>query len=63
MSSLSNLQENVRVALRALIANKLRAILTTLGIGIGIAAVIILISSAAPLRITSTAASPGLAPT
>ncbi len=44
MSSLNNLQENVRVAFRALIANKLRAILTTLGIGIGIAAVIILIS-------------------
>lgn len=39
-----NLQENVRLALRALQANKLRASLTMLGIIIGVAAVITLVS-------------------
>ena len=39
-----NLTENIRLALRSLIANKLRAILTMLGIIIGVAAVITLIS-------------------
>jgi putative ABC transport system permease protein len=39
-----NLLESVRVALRALGANKLRAVLTMLGIIIGISAVIILVS-------------------
>ncbi|MEP7290054.1 MAG: ABC transporter permease [Chloroflexota bacterium] len=41
---MSNLAENVRIAFTALFANKLRAILTTIGIGIGIAAVIVLVS-------------------
>ena len=41
---MSSLSENIRIALGALFANKLRAALTTLGIGIGIGAVIILIS-------------------
>ncbi|MEP7285207.1 MAG: ABC transporter permease [Chloroflexota bacterium] len=36
--------ENIRIAVAALFSNKLRAILTTIGIGIGIAAVIILVS-------------------
>ena len=39
-----NLLENVRVALRALAANKLRSLLTMLGIIIGVAAVITLVS-------------------
>jgi putative ABC transport system permease protein len=39
-----NLSENVRIALRALVANKLRAGLTMLGIVIGVAAVIALIA-------------------
>ncbi|MDX1617061.1 MAG: ABC transporter permease [Candidatus Promineifilaceae bacterium] len=39
-----NLRENVRIALRALAANKLRAALTMLGIIIGVAAVISLLS-------------------
>ena len=39
-----NLIENLRLALRSLIANKLRAILTMLGIIIGVAAVITLVS-------------------
>jgi len=39
-----NLTENIRLALRSLVANKLRAILTMLGIIIGVAAVITLIS-------------------
>src|SRR5262249_34397814 len=41
---MNNLLENIRIALGALVSNKLRAALTTLGIGIGIGAVIILIS-------------------
>src|SRR5260221_499205 len=41
---MSNLIENIRIALGALFSNKLRAILTTFGIGIGIGAVIILVS-------------------
>lgn len=41
---MSNLIENIRIALGALVANRLRAILTTFGIGIGIAAVIVLVS-------------------
>src|SRR5471030_3017845 len=41
---MGNLSDNVRIAIGALFANKLRAALTTLGIGIGIGAVIILIS-------------------
>src|SRR5436190_13889472 len=36
--------ENIRVAFTALFSNKLRAMLTTLGISIGIASVIILVS-------------------
>jgi putative ABC transport system permease protein len=36
--------EDVRVALTALLSNKFRAVLTTIGIGIGIAAVVILVS-------------------
>ena len=40
----SALTENIRVAFDALMSNKLRALLTTLGIGIGIAAVITLVS-------------------
>jgi putative ABC transport system permease protein len=39
-----NLAENIRLALRALTANKLRALLTMLGIIIGVAAVITLLS-------------------
>ena len=39
-----NLSENLRLALRALSANKLRALLTMLGIIIGVAAVITLLS-------------------
>ena len=39
-----NLSENIRLALRALSANKLRALLTMLGIIIGVAAVITLLS-------------------
>jgi putative ABC transport system permease protein len=38
------IRENVRVALRALAANKLRSVLTTLGIIIGVAAVIALVA-------------------
>ncbi len=41
---MNSLQENIRIALTALFSNKLRAVLTTIGIGIGIAAVIILVS-------------------
>jgi putative ABC transport system permease protein len=41
---MSKLSENARMALVALITNKLRALLTTIGIGIGIAAVIVLVS-------------------
>ena len=37
-------KENLKVALRALAANKLRSVLTTLGIIIGVAAVIALLS-------------------
>jgi putative ABC transport system permease protein len=40
----NTLTENIRVAFDALMSNKLRAMLTTLGIGIGIAAVITLVS-------------------
>jgi putative ABC transport system permease protein len=36
--------ENVRVAATALLSNKLRALLTTFGIGIGIAAIVVLLS-------------------
>ncbi|MCB8960684.1 MAG: ABC transporter permease [Ardenticatenales bacterium] len=39
-----NVRENIRIALRALAANKLRAILTMLGIMIGVGAVITLVS-------------------
>lgn len=38
------LAENIRIALRSLVANKLRAVLTMLGIMIGVAAVITLLS-------------------
>jgi putative ABC transport system permease protein len=41
---MSSLGENIRIAFIALFANKLRAVLTTIGVGIGIAAVIILVS-------------------
>ncbi len=41
---MSKLAENARMALLALLTNKLRALLTTIGIGIGIAAVIVLVS-------------------
>jgi putative ABC transport system permease protein len=41
---MSKLIENIRIAFSALVANKLRAVLTTIGISIGIGAVIILIS-------------------
>ncbi len=41
---MSKYLENVRLALTALLSNKFRALLTTLGIGIGIAAVVILVS-------------------
>jgi putative ABC transport system permease protein len=41
---MTTLVENVRVALAALAANKLRAVLTMLGISIGVAAVIVLVS-------------------
>src|SRR5437868_2173344 len=41
---MSSFIENVRIALIALQINKLRAALTTLGIGIGIAAVIVLLT-------------------
>jgi putative ABC transport system permease protein len=44
MLKLSSLSENVRMALRALRANKLRAALTMLGIIIGVSAVITLVS-------------------
>ncbi len=36
--------ENIRMALNALLSNKFRAVLTTFGIGIGIAAVVVLVS-------------------
>jgi putative ABC transport system permease protein len=41
---MSKLSENARMALVALMTNKLRALLTTIGIGFGIAAVIVLVS-------------------
>jgi len=41
---MNNIIENVRIAVTALFANKLRAVLTTIGIGIGVAAVIVLVS-------------------
>jgi putative ABC transport system permease protein len=41
---MNSLLENIRIALSALVSNKLRAVLTTLGIGIGVAAVIVLVS-------------------
>jgi putative ABC transport system permease protein len=44
MLRLSSLSENIRMALRALRANKLRAVLTMLGIIIGVGAVITLVS-------------------
>ena len=43
---LMNISENIRIALRALRANKLRAALTMLGIMIGVAAVITLLAIA-----------------
>ena len=44
------LRENLRVALRALAANKLRSVLTTLGIIIGVAAVIALVAAGNGVR-------------
>ena len=44
------LRENLRVALRALAANKLRSVLTTLGIVIGVAAVIALVAAGNGVR-------------
>src|SRR5579859_3826039 len=41
---MSKLIENIQIAFTSLLINKLRAILTTVGIGIGIAAVVILVS-------------------
>ncbi|HLY27914.1 MAG TPA: ABC transporter permease, partial [Aggregatilineales bacterium] len=41
---MNKLADNVGSALTSLLANKLRAVLTTIGIGIGIAAVIVLVS-------------------
>ncbi|HLY26564.1 MAG TPA: ABC transporter permease, partial [Aggregatilineales bacterium] len=41
---MSKLLENIQVAFTSLLINKLRAILTTVGIGVGIAAVVILVS-------------------
>src|SRR4051812_11644018 len=41
---MNGLLENIRVALGGLLLNKLRAALTTLGISIGVAAVIVLVS-------------------
>jgi putative ABC transport system permease protein len=41
---MSKLSENIRMALTSLLANKFRTFLATLGIGIGIAAVVILVS-------------------
>src|SRR5438067_13865992 len=41
---MSKSAESLRVALTALLTNKFRAFLTTIGIGIGIAAVIVLVS-------------------
>ncbi|HVO41824.1 MAG TPA: ABC transporter permease, partial [Aggregatilineales bacterium] len=41
---MSKLLDNTRAAFTSLFSNKMRALLTTLGIGIGIASVIILIS-------------------
>lgn len=42
---MNSLLENIRIAFSALFSNAVRAILTTIGIGIGIAAVIILITA------------------
>src|SRR5262245_45763932 len=50
MNSIGKWFENVRVALTALLANKFRAALTTIGIGIGIAAVVILVSLGQAVR-------------
>ncbi len=41
---MSKIRENIRIALNMLLINKFRAVLTTIGIGIGIAAVIVLVS-------------------
>ncbi len=41
---MNKLSENIRMAITSLFSNKIRALLTTLGIGIGIASVIILVS-------------------
>src|SRR5579859_1780806 len=41
---MNSIIENIRIALGALVSNKLRAILTTVGVGIGIAAVVVLTS-------------------
>ncbi len=41
---MNKLADNIRAAFVSLISNKLRAVLTTLGIGIGIASVIVLVS-------------------
>src|SRR3954462_9866634 len=41
---MNSLTENIRVALGGLLLNKLRAALTMLGISIGVAAVIVLVS-------------------
>ncbi len=56
-----NVRESIRIALRALGANKLRAILTMLGVIIGVAAVIALlaIGRGAQLQITSSVESLG----
>src|SRR5258708_40136434 len=47
---MGNIGENARMALVALMSNKLRALLTTFGIGIGIAAVIVLVSLGNPVQ-------------
>jgi putative ABC transport system permease protein len=51
-----SLREALRVALRGLRANRLRSVLTMLGIIVGVAAVILLVASATGCSLRSTSA-------